>query len=99
SDLAHYVEYWRRHIDDHRELPAEEWPAILRRLAAERIVSRGYPRRFSEEIGNRASVHPRPGLAIARSWPLSTAQQLDLNAQLVSAVRSATDHALAVIGE
>ncbi|HEX8744536.1 MAG TPA: phospholipase D family protein [Thermoleophilaceae bacterium] len=97
--LGRYLEYWHSHIDGHRERPAHEWPAILEGLARERIVSRDYPHRFGEEIGRRASLHPRPGLVIARTWSPSDVEQLDRSGELATAVRSASDQALAVIGE
>ena len=29
AGLAGYLEYWRSHIDEHHQRPAEEWPAVL----------------------------------------------------------------------
>ena len=97
--LAGYVEYWRSHIDEHHQRPAEEWPAILEALATEQVVSPQYPRTFSHEIGLRSPLHPRPGLLIARAWPMPEAEALARSGKLASAVRGAIDHALAVIGE
>ena len=99
AGLGLYLHFWQSHIGSHGERPIEEWPAILKELADKRIVSRGYPHRFVEEVGNRPSLHPRPGLVIARAWPLSEAEQLNSNGELPSAVRSAADHVLALIGE
>lgn len=76
AGLVHYLDYWRAHIDEHHQRSAEEWPAILARLAVERIVSAAYPDRFRESIGRRESVAPRPGLVITRLWPLFDAEQL-----------------------
>lgn len=54
AGLAGYLEYWRSHIDEHHQRPAEEWTAVLEVLAREQVVSSRYPRRFSHEIGRRS---------------------------------------------
>jgi hypothetical protein len=97
--LADYLEYWRLHIDEHHQRQAEAWPAVLEELAREQVVASGYPRRFSDEVGSRSRLHPCPGLLIVRAWPLREVEDLARNGQLARAVRGATDHALAVIGE
>jgi nucleotide-binding universal stress UspA family protein len=99
TDLPAYLEYWRSHIDEHHQRPAEEWPAVLEALASQQVVSSQYPRRFSDEVGRRSPLHPRPGLLIARAWPLSEAEALARGGHLASAVKGAINHALAVIGE
>lgn len=99
AGLAGYLEYWRSHIDEHHQRPAEEWPAVLKVLAREQVVSSRYPRRFAHEVGQRSPLHPRPGLLIARAWPLPEAEELARSGKLASAVRGATNHALTVIGE
>lgn len=99
AELAGYLEYWRSHIDEHHQRPADEWPAVLKMLAREQVVSARYPRRFSREVGHRSLLHPRPGLLIARAWPLREAEELARSEALSNGVASATDHALAVIGE
>lgn len=99
AGLAHYLDYWHTHIGEHHQRPAEEWPAILDRLAAERIVSGEYPHQFDEEVGSRTPVHLRPGLVITRLWPLFDAKQLDRDGQFARAVRSAADQALKELGE
>jgi hypothetical protein len=98
-ELAGYLEYWRSHIDEHHQRPAEEWPELLELLVRAQVVSAQYRRRFSDEIGRRSPLHPRPGLLIARAWPLPEAGELARSEKLASAIASATDHALAVIGE
>lgn len=97
--LTDYLEYWRSHIGDHHQRPAEEWPAVLEVLAGEQAVSSAYPRRFSDEVGRRSPLAPRPGLLIARMWPLSEAEELARSGRLANAVAEAIDHALTVIGE
>jgi hypothetical protein len=99
AELARYLDYWGSHIDEHHQRPAEEWPALLEVLAREQVVSSGYPRRFSDEVGRRSPLHPRPGLLMARAWPLREAEELARSGELASAVRGAAHHALAVIGE
>lgn len=99
AGLAGYLEYWRSHIDEHHQRPAEDWPAVLEVLAREQVVSSRYPRRFSHEIGRRSPLHPCPGLLIARAWPLREAEGLARSGELANAVRGAINHALTVIGE
>lgn len=97
--LAGYLDHWRSHIDEQRQRPVEEWPAILRALARRHVVSSGYPRRFARDVGRRSLLHPRPGLLIARRWPLREAEALARGGELARALRDATEQALAAIGE
>jgi len=97
--LAGYLEHWHAHIDEQGQRPTDEWPAILNRLARERIVSASYPKRFREQVGGRAAIHPRPGILITRSWPLYAAKHLDLDKRFAIAVRTAINQSLKQIGE
>jgi hypothetical protein len=97
--LADYLEYWRFHIHEQHQLPAAEWPAILEVLARKQVVSSGYPQRFSEEIGLRSPLHPRPGLLIRRTWPLREAERLARRGKLAGAVTRAMNQVFMVIGE
>jgi hypothetical protein len=99
ATLARYVDYWHTHIDEHRQRPKSEWPAILEELTKRKIVSPGYRRRFREEVGGRSLVHPRPGLKICRTWPAADVDRLDQEGAFSRAVRDALRYALDVVGE
>ncbi|MGZ4305630.1 MAG: hypothetical protein ACXVSL_12290 [Solirubrobacteraceae bacterium] len=97
--LARYLDFWRTHIGEYGQRPAEEWPAILKRLAAEQIVPESYPERYRSQVGDRPDVHPRPGLQINRYWSAPDARQLELEGRLADEVRHAVNRMLAAIGE
>ena len=97
--LTGYLEYWHSHIGEHHQRPTEGWPTVLRALAREKVVSPGYPQRFSDEVGHRSRLHPCPGLLITREWPRREVDKLARDGRLPAAVRAAADQALGVIGE
>jgi hypothetical protein len=97
--LQRYLDFWRTHIGEYRERPAGQWPALLERLADERIVPESYPERYVSQMGRRGGVVPRPGLQINRDWSEADARQLEIEGRLAGEVRHEVNRLLAATGE
>jgi hypothetical protein len=96
-----YVELWRQRIDEEGEIPRKRWDDYWRWLEAERIATPDdrdeFDLHFTQTQRQKAS--PRPGLRLARAWPLADAETLDSRNALADAVRAALDQALTASGE
>jgi len=89
-ELEPYCQYWIDHIATTRELERPEWPSILARLTADRILDASgqdvFDRQFTASQRQRA--HPRPGLLCEYTWPLHEAVSLDDCGRFVEGVRT-----------
>lgn len=100
-DARDYVELWRQRIDHEGEIPREGWNGYWKWLEAEHIATPEdrdeFDLHFTQTQRQKAS--PRPGLRVARAWPLADAETLDSRNALADAVRAALDQALTASGE
>ncbi len=95
------MELWRQRIDHEGEIPRERWNDYWKWLEAERIATSENRDEFDLHFTQtqRQKASPRPGLRLARSWPLADAETLDSRNALADAVRGALDQALTASGE
>jgi hypothetical protein len=96
-----YVNYWREHIGSAAQIRRQDWTKYLAKLTKLRIATEADRQSFRRDFTDtkRNSATPRPGLSIARSWPLESAALLDDKNQFAPRVREALNAALGALGE
>jgi hypothetical protein len=99
-EIERYLDLWVREIAaGMHELRRSEWPRYWRRLLQERIATTGdrseFHRCFTKTGRQKAS--PRPGLTLARRWPMDEAEWLDGSGKLVAEVAKALNFAVAAL--
>lgn len=100
-ELDAYLDLWQEHIHDTGQMPRDEWDATWSWLLEEKIASPEDRPEFDRHFTNsrRKTATPRPGLWLARRWPLVEAETLDTQGVLADHVRTALDHALTALGQ
>ena len=100
-DIEDYLRLWEERIATEVSVPRDDWEAYWSWLIEEGIArDEDWPefeRDFTET--DRQTATPRPGLMLARCWPLAAAEELDSRSALTTAVREGIDEALAAVGE
>jgi len=96
-----YLSLWTNEIHDAGNVPREEWDDYWAWLEEERIATPEDRPEFDGHFTHtqRQTASPRPGLELARRWPLAEAEALDARGALHAQVRSALDAALVAFGE
>jgi hypothetical protein len=96
-----YLELWTNEIHDAANVPREEWDEYWAWLEDERIARPEDRPEFDRHFTNtqRQTASPRPGLVLARRWPLAEAEAFDARGALHAQVRVALDTALVAFGE
>jgi hypothetical protein len=99
-DLEEYIDLWVRRIAREAAVPRKDWDRYWSWLEAERIARPRDREDFDRYFvrSNRPHAVPRPGLALARRWPLQEAQALGGEDGLGREVRRTLDDALAAFG-
>jgi hypothetical protein len=91
-------EDWERVGAHHRNhILAELWPWLLARGYASPSDAAAVES-FVDSLGRRFA-HLRPGMHIARSWPLEQAEELDEDGRLAGEVRQAVEEVLRILEE
>lgn len=103
SDIAveDYLRLWEGGIATAGNVPRDEWATYWSWLIGRGIAKEEdrpeFERDFTET--DRQTATPRPGLMLARRWPLAEAEDLDSRDALAPALRTALEEALAAVGE
>lgn len=100
-EVEDYLRLWEVHIATAGNVPREEWASywswLIEREIAKAEDRAEFERDFTET--DRQTATPRPGLMLARRWPLAKAEDLDSRDAFASAIRAALEEALAAVGE
>ena len=100
-EVEDYLQLWEQRIVSAGNVPRDEWPSYWSWLIGQEIAKEEdrpeFDRAFTET--DRQTATPRPGLMLARRWPLAQAEDLDSRGAFASAVRAALEEALAAVGE
>jgi hypothetical protein len=100
-DIDDYLRLWEERISTEVSVPRDGWEAYWSWLIESGIARKEdrpeFQRNFSDT--DRQTATPRPGVMLARCWPLPAAEELDSRSALTVAVREAVDEALSAVGE
>ena len=96
-----YLALWTNEIHSAGNVPREEWDAYWAWLEEQRIATPEDRPEFDRHFtrSQRQTASPRPGLELARRWPLTEAEALDSRGALHGQVRDALNAALIAFGE
>jgi hypothetical protein len=98
--LDEYVELWVRRIGSEAAVPRVDWDRYWSWLVEQRIACARDRPEFDEVfmMSNRPVAVPRPGLKLARRWPLADVSAVSSGDDLSRGVRAALNEALAAFG-
>jgi hypothetical protein len=100
-EVEDYLRLWEVHIATAGNVPRGEWASywswLIEREIAKAEDRAEFERDFTET--DRQTATPRPGLMLARRWPLAEAEDLDSRDAFASAIRAALEEALVAVGE
>lgn len=99
--LAAALVVWTNEIHSAGNVPREEWDEFWAWLEEERIATPEDRPEFDRHFTHtqRQTASPRPGLQLARRWPLAEAEALDSRGALHAQVREALNAALIAFGK
>jgi hypothetical protein len=99
--LEDYLQLWQERIATEGSVARDDWDAFWAWLIGEKIARQEdrpeFDRHFTDTA--RRTATPRPGLMLARLWPLTDAERLDSRGAFTSAVHDALQEALRTVGE
>lgn len=100
-DLDDYLQLWQERTATESSVARENWDDYWAWLIAEKIARPEdrpeFDRHFTATA--RKTATPRPGLVLARLWPLAEAERLDSRGEFAPAVKEALQTALRTVGE
>ncbi|MGO9196766.1 MAG: hypothetical protein ACLQK4_06530 [Acidimicrobiales bacterium] len=100
-ELGAYLDLWQDQIEHAHAVAEDEWDSYWQWLEQQQIATPGdrpeFDRHFTDTA--RSTAFPRPGLWLARRWPLADAEHLDVRGALALQVRDALDTALRALTE
>jgi hypothetical protein len=100
-DLEDYLQLWEGRIATEGNVARNDWDSYWRWLIDMEIAQPQdrpeFDRNFTQTA--RKTATPRPGLMLARCWPLEEAEALDGRGAFVHAIRDALEEALHAVGE
>jgi hypothetical protein len=100
-DLEDYLQLWQERTAAESSVAREDWDDYWAWLIDEKIARREdrpeFDRHFTDTA--RKTAAPRPGLMLARLWPLADAERLDSRGAFAPAVHEALQEALRTVGE
>ena len=98
--LDEYVELWVRRIGIEAAVPRHDWDRYWSWLKDERIACPRDRPEFDEVfvMSKRPVAVPRPGLKLARRWPLTRVSAISSRDDLLRDVRAALDESLEAFG-
>lgn len=99
--VGEYLSLWEEHIAQAGSVPREEWDELWQWLQDEQLAEANDRLDFDQHFTgtNRQTASPRPGIALARRWPLLDAETLDSRGSFGNEVRDAVDEARAAFGD
>jgi hypothetical protein len=99
--LVEYLDLWKAQIGSTRAIRRDEWEQYWTWLESELIAESKDRAEFDRnfQATARSTASPRPGVWLARRWPLAEAEDLDMRGALAEDVRDALDTALRAVGE
>jgi hypothetical protein len=102
TDITWYVQFWSRNQDSiatvYQPPHERDWDVLLDLLLAAKIIAArdAFDRDFVDT--NRTKADVRPGLEIARHWPIQEAERLDDDGEFAPQLEEAFKTTLATFG-
>ena len=90
-DPDSYLDLWVKEINDASSIEREEWSEYFDWLVEKRIAVPADREEFNRCFTNtkRKKATPRPGLGVARHWPMNEADDLDAIGKLAGQIKEA----------
>ena len=99
-DVDRYLDLWVEAIETAGVVERADWDRYFAWLVDQRIATPKDRREFDRHFTNsvRQTATPRPGINVARRWPLREAEDLKRSGQFVPQVRAAHDRIAELLG-
>lgn len=100
-ELEDYLQMWQERIATESSVAREDWDDYWTWLIDQGIARQEDRLEFDRHFTGtaRKTATPRPGLMLARLWPLAEAERLDSRGVFAPAVHEALQEALRTVGE